>query len=162
MLIIAHKVEGKWSWSENRLLSTLVDGFKDKVSMRKTVEQSLVPSASILTEGHDWWSCSLVNKKKCFFFSCVSPITGRWWTTCTRWKYVQFLVQVWTSVSPGSVRATWWRGGSTLSKAGTRWAHYRILCCFSFFSDVCLKIYPSYALKLNLFSLIHSRGCPFF
>lgn len=65
-------------------------------------------------------SFSFKEKIKSFFFF-ISPITGKWWTTCTRWTYVQALARLLTSASPGSVRATWWRGGSILSKAGTRW-----------------------------------------
>lgn len=37
MLIIVHKVEGKWNWSENKLMSSLVDGLKEKLSVRKTI-----------------------------------------------------------------------------------------------------------------------------
>lgn len=55
---------------------------------------------------------------ECFLFFCFSLVTGRWWTS-----HVQVQVQAlpWTSASLGSVKATWWRGGNTHSKAGTRW-----------------------------------------
>lgn len=68
-----------------------------------------------------WLLVQFCFKEKTNPLSALSPITGKWWTTCNRWKYVRLMARLLTSVSPGSVRAIWWRGGSIPSKAGTRW-----------------------------------------
>lgn len=56
-------------------------------------------------------------------FEFSSLVTGRWSKTCSIWRWFLLQAPLWTSPSQGSVKATWWRGGSIRWRAGTRWEH---------------------------------------